>query len=56
MFAYRISIDNNEINEYKHNKVYYENKPIFNINNNSLYKVNTFIIFHKMLMKLLNLF
>ena len=42
MFAYRISIDNNEINEYKHNKVYYENKPIFNINNNSLYKVNTF--------------
>ena len=42
MFAYRISIDNNEINEYKHNKVYYENKPIFNINCNSLYKVNTF--------------
>ena len=56
MLVYRISTDEFEINEYKKNKIYYENKPIFNINNNSLYKVNTFIIFHKMLMKLLNLF
>lgn len=42
MLVYRISTDEFEINEYKKNKVYYENKPIFNINNNSLYKVNTF--------------
>lgn len=42
MLVYRISIDEFEINEYKKNKIYYENKSIFNINNNSLYKVNTF--------------
>ena len=42
MLVYRISTDEFEINEYKKNKVYYENKSIFNINNNSLYKVNTF--------------
>ena len=43
MLAYRITIDKNEIDFYKKNKIYYDNKPIFNIRKNSLYKVNTFI-------------
>lgn len=42
MLAYRITIDLNELKYYLNNKIYYDNKPIFNINNNSLYKVNTF--------------
>lgn len=42
MLAYRIVMDNNELNYYKNNKVYYDNEPIFNINYDSLYKVNTF--------------
>ncbi len=42
MLAYRIIIDNNELNYYKNNKVYYDNEPMFNIKSNSLYKVNTF--------------
>lgn len=42
MYAYRITLDINEILYYKENKVYYYNEPLFNINKNSLYKVNTF--------------
>lgn len=42
MLAYRITTDLNELKYYLNNKIYYDNKPIFNINNNSLYKVNTF--------------
>lgn len=42
MLAYRIVIDNNELNYYKNNKIYYDNEPIFNVPSNSLYEVNTF--------------
>lgn len=42
MYAYRITNDINEIIYYKNNKIYYYNQPLFNINNNSLYKINTF--------------
>lgn len=42
MLAYRITMDLNELKYYQNNKIYYDNKPIFNIDNNSLYKVNTF--------------
>ena len=42
MLAYRIIIDNNELKYYKNNKIYYDNEPIFNVNNHSLYEVNTF--------------
>lgn len=42
MYAYRIVIDINELNYYKNNIIYFDNEPIFKINSNSLYKVNTF--------------
>ena len=42
MLAYRITMDLNELKYYQNNIIYYDNKPIFNIDNNSLYKVNTF--------------
>lgn len=42
MLAYRIIIDNNELKYYKNNKIYYDNEPIFNVKNHSLYEVNTF--------------
>ena len=42
MYAYRITNDINEIYYYKNNEIYYYNHPLFNINKNSLYKVNTF--------------
>lgn len=43
MVAYRITQDVNEISEYKQNRIYFENKPIFNTPyNNALYEINTF--------------
>lgn len=42
MLAYRITIDSNELKYYHNNKIYYDNKPIFNTTKNSLYEINTF--------------
>ena len=43
MLVYRITQDENEILEYSKNRVYFDNKPIFNTPyKNTLYELNTF--------------
>ena len=43
MLVYRITQDENEILEYNKNRVYFDNKPIFNTPyKNTLYELNTF--------------